>query len=57
MYGFEFKPDPEIALFGYSAFMSDHNVSVQSTIIYGMIITKSIYNFGNQILFLSSRPG
>jgi len=42
MYGFVLNPDPEIALFGYSLSLSDHSVSVQSTIIYGMIIAKSI---------------
>ncbi len=42
MHGCVFTPDPEIALFGYSISLLDHNVSVQSTIIYGMIIAKSV---------------
>ncbi len=42
MYGWVFTPDSEIALFGYSISLLDHNVSVQSTIIYGMIIAKSV---------------
>lgn len=42
MYGFMFKPDPEIALFRYSVSLMNSNDSVQITIIYGMIIPKSI---------------
>lgn len=42
MYGCVFKPEPEIVLFGYSVSLMDQNVSVQITIMYGMIIAKSI---------------
>lgn len=40
-YGFTLTPEPEIAIFGYSRSLLDHNVYI-STIIYGMIIAKSV---------------
>lgn len=42
MYGCVFEPDPEMALFGYSSFLSDQSPSVQCTIIYGMVIAKKM---------------
>ena len=40
MYGSEFRPDPNIALFGYSLSLRKQGHSVQSTFMYGVIIAK-----------------
>lgn len=42
IYGCVFKPDPEIALFGFSSSLQNHSLSLQRTIMYGMIIAKRV---------------
>ena len=42
MYNCLFEPDPMIALFGVSPSLLKHKVSVQSTIMYGMVIAKKM---------------
>ena len=42
MYSCVFEPDSMIALFGVSPSLLKHRVSVQSTIMYGMVIAKKM---------------
>lgn len=42
IYDCVFKPDPEITLFGYSISLLNPSLSVQNTIMYGMIIAKKL---------------
>lgn len=42
IYNCEFKPDPNIALFGYSRSLLTQSFSVQNTFMYGVIIAKRL---------------
>lgn len=42
MYSCIFEPDPMIALFGVSPSLLNHRVSMQSTIMYGMVVAKKM---------------
>lgn len=42
VYDTEFKPDPSIALFGYSLLLLDQSLSVENTLMYGMVIAKRL---------------
>lgn len=42
MYNCVFKPDPQVALFGYSMFLLPQSMRVQHTIMYGMVIAKRL---------------
>ena len=42
MYSCVFEPDPMIALFGVSPSLLKHRVSMQSTIMYGMVVAKKM---------------
>ena len=42
MYNCVFKPEPEVALFGYSLSLLPQSIPVQHTIMYGMLIAKRL---------------